>query len=251
MLLHNPNGNYRFVSTPGPFSSAALADSGFALVHAVLQPWIDLEPGYVLIERHLQMASRPVAALAGLELRIPEPFSPRAFEEFNQPYVAQLRSWNLAIDGAIPLTRTNVAPALNPIAHPQLAGFFYTVPANLPVIDFILSGAAEIRPGPDGRPAITARGDTSPTGLRLKAEAILASLTATLTAMNLTWDAAREANIYTVHDVHPLIASPLMPSLASAALNGLRFHHARPPVTGLDLELDASSIAQTLLISST
>jgi hypothetical protein len=251
MLLHNPSGNYRFVPAPGPFSSGALADSGFALVHAVLHPWIDLASGYALIERHLQQSRRPVAALAGLELRIPEPLSPRAFEEFNRPYVAQLQSWNLAIDGAIPLARTNVAPAVTPIPHPQLAGFFYTIPTSLPVVDFILSGAAEIRPGADGRPAITARGDTSPSGLHLKAEAILASLTAALTAMNLIWDAAREANIYTVHDVYPLIASPLMPCLASAARNGLRLHHARPPVTGLDLEIDAASVAQTLLLPST
>ena len=47
MLLDNAKGNYKFVRGYGaPFSSGALADSGFEIVHASFRPLARLTDGY-------------------------------------------------------------------------------------------------------------------------------------------------------------------------------------------------------------
>ena len=79
MLLDNAKGNYKFVRGYGaPFSSGALADSGFEIVHASFKPLARLADGYGLIERHMREAGRPLNAVCGIELRIPAALTPAA-----------------------------------------------------------------------------------------------------------------------------------------------------------------------------
>jgi hypothetical protein len=68
-----------------------------------------LETGYRLIQEYLQMMGRPMQALCGMELRIPEPLSIEAFNEFNGPYIEKLKDWDILLDGMNPVARTNVA----------------------------------------------------------------------------------------------------------------------------------------------
>ena len=84
MLIDNPKGGFSFVKGIGPFSSGAVANAGFEIVHAVAIPVIKLDDGYEVIERHLRDAGRPMNAVCGMELRIPKPLTPAGFNEFNQ-----------------------------------------------------------------------------------------------------------------------------------------------------------------------
>src|SRR5262249_4188976 len=90
MLIENPTGNFTFIKGIGPFSFGAVAHPRYEIVHATFHPMPPLPQGFTLVQRYLQLFQRPLQALCGMELRIPRPLSPQAFNEFNQPYRAKL-----------------------------------------------------------------------------------------------------------------------------------------------------------------
>ena len=249
MLGENSKGNYSFIGGIGPFSSGVLAQPGFEIVHARFLPLIALNDGYSRVERHLREVQRPLAALCGMELRIPKVLSREGFDEFNRPYVTRLKGWELEVAGANPVTRTNVAFETNAVGEPMLAGFYYTIPSPIAVQTFVLSGAAEIA-SREGGAQIIARGNTSVDGLRQKLECILQVLGGHLAEMKLPWEMATTVNVYTIFDVHPHFATILLPALGSASRVGVTWHYARPPVLGLDLEIDAHGVRSELILSS-
>jgi len=247
MLAENSEGKYTFVHGIGPFSAAVTAQPGFEIVHARFNPLIALNDGYIRVERHLQELRRPPGALCGMELRVPKVFSREAFDEFNRPYIERLKRWGLEVGSANPVTRTNVAFEVNPVPEPMLAGFYYTMPSTMRGETFVLSGAPEIA-SREGGIQIVARGDTSADGLRQKLECILQVLGAHLAEMKLKWEIATAVNVYTVFDVHPLL-SALLPVLGAASHCGVTWHFARPPVSGLDLEIDARAVRTELILT--
>jgi hypothetical protein len=249
MLAENANGNYTFVQGIGPFSAAVTAHPGFEIVHARFLPLSALNDGYIRVERHLQQSGRPREALCGMELRIPKVLSREAFDEFNRPYIERLKAWGLDVAGANPVTRTNVAFETNPVSEPMLAGFYYTMPSTGSGETFVLSGAPEIA-SRNGGVQIVARGDTSADGLRQKLECILQVLSAHMSEMRLSWEVATAVNVYTVFDVHPFLAAILLPLLGRASHAGITWHYARPPVSGLDLEVDARAVRSELILAS-
>ena len=113
MVIENVKGNYRFIRGGGPFSSGCAAQPGFAIVHAAIRPFATLTQGFDLVERHLKEKHRPIDALCGMHLRIPQPLTLKGFEEFNRPYIERLKSWGLETEGANPVARTNVALAVS------------------------------------------------------------------------------------------------------------------------------------------
>ncbi|HLW70020.1 MAG TPA: hypothetical protein VKS22_05305 [Candidatus Binataceae bacterium] len=241
MLIETPAGNYTFIRGIGSFSAAVCARPGFAIVHANFRPLAPLTEAYARIERHLQTLNRPLAALCGIQLRVPRPFSREGFEEFNRPYIERLRRWSLEVEGANPVARTNVAFEVNPIAEPAMASFFYTVPSHYAPPTWVLSGVPEIA-SRDGGIKVVAHGDTSVDGLRQKTACILEVLGRHLDELQLTWSQATSVNLYGVHDLHPLMASLILPTIGEAARRGITWHFARPPVTGLELEIDACAV---------
>jgi hypothetical protein len=247
MLVENSRGNYAFVRGIGPFSAAVTAQPGFEIVHARFLPLIALNDGYTSVERHLKAVQRPLEALCGMELRIPQVLSREGFDEFNRPYIDRLKNWGLEVAGANPVTRTNVAYETNPVPEPMLAGFFYTAPSTAQRETFVLSGVPEIA-SREGGVQIVARGDTSPNGLRQKLECILQVLSAHLADMKLTWELATAVNVYTVFDIYPLLAPQLLPRLGTGSHAGITWHYARPPVSGLDAELDARAVRMEIMI---
>lgn len=250
MLLENPKGNFSFVRGGGPFSSGAVANPGFEIVHATPKPMARLADGFALIERHLREAGRPLNAVCCIELRIAGPLTPAGFDEFNRGYIDRLKTWGVLINGENPIARTNVAPEVVPVAEPSLYGFYYTVPAaGAARPGFVLAGAAEVASREGGKMEIVARGDASLDGLRRKAACVLEVQGARLAEMKLSWGDAGAVNLYTVHDVHPLFAGALLPTLGAAGQRGIRWHYARPPVIGLDLEIDAYTARQELLLA--
>ncbi|HKV54168.1 MAG TPA: hypothetical protein VJN94_05935, partial [Candidatus Binataceae bacterium] len=243
----NIKGNYTFVRGIGPFSAGVVGQPGFEIVHARFCPLIPLNAGYAGLERHLTDLPRPIEALCGMELRIPRPLSREAFDQFNAPYIARLKGWGLEVQGANPVTRTNVAYEAVPVAEPMLAGFYYTVASDGQGPTFVLSGVPEIA-SRDGGVQIVARGDISAEGLRLKTECIMEVLAGHLAEMRLGWSMATSVNLYTAHDLHPLLAATLMPALGSAAHAGITWYYSRPPVIGLEVEIDAHAVRRELVL---
>ena len=54
------------------------------------------------------------------------------------------------------------------------------------------------------------------------------------------------ARVYTIFNIHPLLAGEIV--RRGATLGGLTWHFARPPVQGLDFEMDVRGVAHELVI---
>ncbi len=246
MLLENPQGGYSFIAGGPAFSAGCVAGAGFEIVHAALRPAMPPEAGFARVERYLTDVGRPRAALCGVHLRIPAPLTPAQFEEFNRPYVEEMKKWGLVIDGRIPVARTNVAPEAVRVANPALAGFYFAAPADGPGATFVMSGTAEVAPGTSGRPEIVSRGDTSAAAIARKLDAVVTALSGHLEKIGAGWADATAVNLYTVHDVHPLMPSLL--SRCNAGVDGITWHYARPPVVGLEVEIDLHAVRRSIII---
>src|SRR5215471_14943289 len=96
----NEEGCYRFLPIEErPFSAAVVVDAGFDLVHATFEQPLPLEHGLDSAAAAVRAAGRPVLAIAGIELRIPGPFSGDGFATFNERYARMLRVLGLEVGG--------------------------------------------------------------------------------------------------------------------------------------------------------
>ena len=247
MLVDQPDGNYQFIKSSGPFSSGSLAKPGYEVVHATFHPLPALEKGYDLIAAHLHKIGRPMQALCGMELRIPEPLSPQGFAEFNEPYVQRLADWGILVDSLNPTARTNVALAVHPVTEPSVYGFSYTVPTDHNRPTFVLSGAAEIRRSEKGS-EIVSKGDVSPEGVSNKAQAVIEILEERMQEFSVAWADVTATELYTIYDVYPLLETKILSQMASGVHHGLRWHYSRPPVTEIDYEMDARGVYQECVL---
>ncbi len=248
IVIENPKGNFHFVQGSGPYSSGAVASDGYEVVHAIFQPMPELFSAFGLIEKHLADAGRPLNALCGMELRIPEVLSTEDFTKFNQPYIERLEQWDLHVDGLNPVARTNVAPVVKPVAQPSVYAFSYTVPSDYQGKTFVVAGAGEFRTAGLNQDNLVARGDTSTAGLAQKAETVLGIMSTRIQAMGATWADATQSNIYCIHDIHPLMAGAIVPALEEASFQGVRWFYAQPPVLEVEYEMDVRGVRREIFV---
>jgi len=101
MLRDVSAGGYRYIPGIRAFSSGVVATSGWEIVHATLAAPVPWRDGFARIDRHLREAGRPRAALCGIELRSPAPFSFSGFDADGDVSMSGLTpiavSWNLPL----------------------------------------------------------------------------------------------------------------------------------------------------------
>jgi len=247
--LHNfEAGGYAFLEGGFPYSAGAIALPGFSIVRARLHRVLPVAEGFAAIEAHLRAANRPLTALCAAELRSPQPFSFEGFRDFNAGYVAVLERWGLVRDALNPVARSNVCPQFDAPAEPGFFAFSYTVPEAQASASrsFVVAGSGEWpedTPFPQG---IVARGDASPAGLARKAQYVLRTMRERTAGLGGDWAALTAAQVYTVHDIHPLLG----PHLAAEGLTrvGLTWQVCRPPIVELEYEMDVRSVASELVL---
>ncbi|HSG75458.1 MAG TPA: hypothetical protein VLA30_04915 [Burkholderiales bacterium] len=241
-------GGYRFIKAVFQYSGGVAAEPGFEIVRARLATVLPLAQGFKTVEAYLKAAGRPLTAFCACELRSPAPFTEEGFLAFNKIYASTLERWGIYKDGANPVARTNVCPVFAPPAEPSLYAFSYTVPAAKGARgSFILAGGGE---APDGKPSyhdfIVRRGDTSPEGLREKVRYVMAEMERRLAALGFSWKDAVSTQAYTVHDIGALVQKEIVER--GAAAGGLEWHLARPPIVGLDYEMDVRGAAREVVL---
>ncbi|PYN38440.1 MAG: hypothetical protein DME01_02250 [Candidatus Rokuibacteriota bacterium] len=241
-------GNYRFLPGIAPFSSGVAAAGGFQVVHATLRAPIPWRDGFALIDRHLRAEGRPRAALCAIELRSPAPFTFDGFDAFNAGYQALLKEWNLLVDGANPIARTNVAPVAGAPPEPSLYGFGYTVPGATQRPTFIVAGAGEMRERGVGVEGIVRHGETSAAAMREKAAHVMRIMQARLQGLGGAWSDVTTIDIYTVQPIEPFLADTVLAPAGAAAIHGVRWFPSRPPVIGLEYEMDLRGVARELVV---
>ncbi len=218
-----------FAAAPGsPFSAGVRANPGFRLERAVLSTALRVEAGLDLIANHCDAQHVPRNNLAGIELLAPAVMSRAEFAAFNTTYVAGLRSRRLIGDGAVPVARSMVVPADETPRTAMLTAFTYVVPVTHGPggHDFLLSGTPEVAHDPD---RVIAPGDTSATGLAIKARHVIAQLQATARQLGADWSEITTAQVYCLHPLDTVLPILRAAHLADRQIVVVR---AAPPVIG-------------------
>ncbi len=246
-LRRNAKGGYSFIPAMPFFSLGVRADPGFEIVRAVFRRPVGFPDGLLDVEKHLRSEGRPLQALCGMELRQGQVQSLKVFFAFNADYVGRMKALGLLVDGAVPMTRTKVA--LGDAGGHRISAFSYTRPARRGphVPTFVISGLPDLRfVGTQGQEV--AAGDTSPAGLEAKTRFILGNLGAAIGKLGAAWDGVTAVQAYTIHDLHPLIETVIIPAMGDAAVHGLHLYHVHLPAVGGEIEFDARSTAAELSI---
>ena len=240
-------GGYQYLPGVFQYSGGVAAAEGFEIIRVTFRNLVPLAAGFSKIAEHLAAVGRPKVAFCACELRSPAPFPEDGFRSFNQHYVSLLEAWEIVRAGFNPIARTNICPVIAPPSEPGLYAFSYTLPTTKRRPTFVVSGSGEV---PEGKSNyadhIISPADTSTSGLRSKAEFVLAAMEARMAAMGRSWRDATSAQVYTIHDIHPLLADLLV--TRGAARFGVTWHYARPPVAGLDFEMDCRGVSTELIM---
>jgi len=141
-----------------------------------------------------------------------------------------------------------VCPMYDEPPAPSMLAFTYSVPAAKSARrTFMLSGGGDVRPGTElYKDRIVRFGDTSPEGLREKVVYVLAEMERRLKLLGFTWQDAVSTQAYTVQNIGHLVGEEM--ARRGAIVGGLVWNYARPPVIGLDYEMDVRGTARELIL---
>lgn len=242
-------GDYRYLPGVFQYSAGVVAEPGFRIVRARFDRPVPLAEAYPTVEFLLAGNDRPPAAFCACELRSPAPFTEDGFREFNEAYARQLEVWGLLAAGANPVARSNVCPAVDPPPVPSMHAFCFTVPeeGDAPP-DFVVAGSGEATEGKATyEEAIVALGDVSPAGIAAKAGFVLGEMERRLAGLGAGWADCSAVQLYTVHDAYPVVAGEIAARRAWG--DGLAWHWCRPPVVGIEFEMDCRRVGSEVLLA--
>ena len=245
MNVDNPNGNYIFQPGGSPYSSGVRAMPGYELRHITLMRPLPLAKGLDAIARHLEGMQRPPQTLCGLELRCPAAYSFAGFAAFNEQYRNLLQHHGMLSDGPNAVARTNIAPAVEPPTEQMIHAFTYTVPgvrlSGRP--SFVISGAGELVQAALNSSAIVRPGEMSEDAMAEKALLVMDVMESRLSALGVDWPQVTVVNVYTIHNIAPLLHDILLKRMREAARLGVHWNLSRPPVIGIEFEMDMRGVA--------
>ena len=102
-------------------------------------------------------------------------------------------------------------------------------------VTLVAAGAGELTGERLDARDIVRRGDLSEAGLRDKADQVLRWLEMRLRGLGASWSAVTAVEVYTVHDIFPLMRKlPCDLRLGAAGIHGIRWHFARPPIEEIE-----------------
>lgn len=248
-------GGYRYIAAVFQYSGGVAAQPGFELQRVRFRRALLLADAFAAAESYLDAIGRPTTAFAACELRSSAPFTEQGFYEFNRAYVTTLERWGIYRGGdkpANPVARTNVCPMYDKPNAPVMYAFSYTVPLQdgAPQPErgtFVLAGGGEARSdGATYRDRIVRLDDTSPEGLRDKVQHVAGEMERRLGLLGFDWRDATATQAYTVQNIGHLVGESL--ARRGACTHGLTWHYARPPVIGLEFEMDVRATAAEFVL---
>jgi len=240
-------GGYRFLTHAFQYSGGVAAEPGFAIERATLAKPLALQAGFDAVEAYLKGLGRPFQAFCACELRSPAQFTDQGFIDFNRVYVRRLEKWGIFKNDVNPVARSNVCPEIAPPREPSLYAFCYTVPASGAKGSFVAAGSGEARgSGGPYSERIVRFGDQSPQGMREKTRLVVDVMGERMEPLGFGWADVTATQIYTVFDIYPAMAGEIVGRGASPA--GVTWHYCRPPVQGLDFEMDVRGVATERVI---
>lgn len=244
MLRENRDGNYSFLPGFARYSAGVISSPGYEIVHVTMKKPLAVRKGFEVIASYLEGQGRPRSALCAVELRCPRPYTFAGFSTFNEHYQALLARWGIPVNGLNPIARTNVAQATRPVIEPSLYAFSYTVPfeGRRRYKSFIVAGGGEVEESKLGPAGIVRFGETSEEALKEKVTFVLNAMRVRLAALKATWSEVTTVDIYTVHNIGPLVREFISRAIGAASLHGVRWYSARPPIKGIEYEMDLRGV---------
>jgi hypothetical protein len=235
------DGGYRFMPGVSQYSCGIAALPDYTIERVRFADPVPLKAGFARIAEILKAAGRPLTAFGACELRSPAPFTEEGFRAFNEIYIKTLIEWGVMKDGVNPVARSNVCPKIDPPAEPCFHAFSYAMPAPQAAPSFVIAGSGESVEGKANyRDYVVSPGDISPAGMLAKAKWVLDEMERRMGAFGGTWKQTTGVQLYTVQDVYSILESEL--GRRGVFRNGLTWHFNRPPVVGLDYEMDCRCV---------
>jgi hypothetical protein len=242
-------GGYRFIPAVFQYSGGVAALPGFAIRRIRFQRPVPLAQGFARIEKLIGDAGRPPTSFCACELRSPAPFSDAGFRAFNEQYVVTLQRWGIYDGKTNPVARSNVCPEIDPPPEPSFHAFSFTVAAADTAPSFVIAGSGEAREGTGSYAERTVRhGETGADAMRDKARYVLGEMERRLGRFGFGWGDTTATQAYTVYDLHPFLADEIV--RRGAAHAGLTWHFCRPPVKGLEFEVDCRAVHREEVVAA-
>ncbi|HET7341554.1 MAG TPA: RidA family protein, partial [Methylomirabilota bacterium] len=158
-----------------------------------------------------------------------------------------LGEWGILVGDDNPIARTNVAPLLAPPPEPSLYAFAYTVAGSTLAPTFVVAGAGEMRDRARGAEGIVRHGDTSAEAMREKARFVMNIMQERMRGLGADWTRLTALDVYTAQPIHGLLEDLLRPA-GAAAIHGLRWFPSRPPIQGLEFEVDLRGVTREIIV---
>ena len=76
-----------------------------------------------------------------------------------------------------------------------------------------------------------------------KARFVLGLMDGRVLGLRANWDEVNVVDVYTVHDIAPYLAPLLVPRTGNAH-HGTTWHYTRPPIVGIEYEMDVRGCAR-------
>lgn len=240
-------GGYRYVPGVFQYSAGVAALDGFEIRRIRFQKPVPVQEGFSRIKDILADYKRPLTSFCACELRSPAQFSEVGFRSFNETYVDTLEDWGIYDGQTNPVARSNVCPEVNGPTEPQFYAFSFTVEAKGAKPSFVVAGSGEAPEGHDNyRDHIVRLGDTSPNAIEEKANFVLGEMERRLSGLGFDWGTVTATQLYTVHNIHHFLQRGIEQRGATPA--GLTWYYARPPIVGLEFEMDCRGVRVETLI---
>ena len=249
MRPDHPSGDYSYLPGISAFSCGTVARAGHEIVHVTLAQPVPWRAGFQRIDGHLREQGRARTALCGIELRSPAAFTFAGFDQFNAGYRGLLADWGILVGDDNPIPRTNVAPVVGAPTEPSLYAFAYTVPGRTPAPTGIGAGAGARRARARGPEGIVRHGETTAEAMREKARFVLQTMQERLTALGGDWPRVTAIDVYTAQPIHALVLEEILRAAGAAAIHGVRWFPSRPPIQGLEFEMDLRGVARELVLA--
>lgn len=240
-------GGYRFLPGIDAYSSGVIAEPGWEIVHVTLAKPLPWEAGLQAVRRYVEAAGSPVQAVCGVELRCPAPHTMDGFIEFNQRYRSVLESWDVLVDGEMPIARTNVAPVVGAPDETQLHAFSFTVKSPDAPGTYVVAGAGELPTRRLDSSRILQAGCTDAEAMQEKAACVVGILRHRMEKLQADAERISTIDVYTMHPLRPLLHNVIMPDLPRASQLGVQWFLSRPPIVEIEFEMDLRGVRREII----
>jgi hypothetical protein len=85
--------------------------------------------------------------------------------------------------------------------------------------------------------------------MREKAAYVMGCMSERLGGLGVGWDDATAVDVYTVHDLFPLLRSHILSAARGAARHGVNWRFARPPILDIEFEMDVRGVRTERILS--